>query len=85
MLLTEDQRVRIRAVGIDGDWCEGRIALASANGRSVAVVLAGALMIPGGVIAGVLPLIIDPEKETVTGLAGEEYELEYQPTSRPAS
>lgn len=77
-ILAQDNRVRVRRLR-DTDWCYGHVALASANGRSVAISLNGMVRTAdGGGIAGVLPLIVDDEAETVTGLDGTEYEVEVQ-------
>lgn len=77
MTLVANQLVRIRAAGSQNKWTQAVVQLASANGRSVALQLEDAVRLPdGGIIAGILPLLIDYDKETVTGLMGEEYEME---------
>ncbi len=77
VILKQGCLVRIRCLE-DDEWCEGIVALASSNGKSVAVTLDGMVRTSGGgIIAGVLPLIIDYETEKVTGLDGTEYEVEY--------
>lgn len=62
----------------EDEWCEGRVALVSANGKSVAFELTGGGVrtASGGLILCVLPVAVDYEAETFTGLDGTEYEVE---------
>jgi hypothetical protein len=74
--LFKGRRVRIRASTTD-EWCEGKVALISSNGRSAVFLIEGMVRAKGGYIGGgPLPLQIDPIEETVTGLDGMEYEVE---------
>lgn len=74
-ILRKGDVVRVRHVG-DSEWCIARVAIASANGKSVALYLDDAVRANDGIIAGVLPLNINFEAESVTGLTGDEYEIE---------
>lgn len=77
-ILTEGRRLRVRRLDTDDEWCEGHVVLASSNGKSVAVELRGGMVRTrdGGLIGCVLPLSVDYEQQTVTGLEGTEYEVE---------
>lgn len=67
--------VRVRQAG-DREWTMGTVILASPEGRAIVVRLAGAVRAGEGYVMNVLPLMIDYENETVTGLTGHEYEME---------
>lgn len=58
------------------DWAEGFVALAS--GTSVFVITSGIVRAGGGLLTGGVPLTVDYEKQTVTGLTGDNYEIEVQ-------
>jgi hypothetical protein len=76
-------RVRIRPAGSSNDeWNYAKVMIASENGRSIAVAPEECVMKTsvGAWLAGIVPLSIDFERETVTDLIGNEYELEYQPS-----
>lgn len=79
----QGDKIRLREKGSGGEWCEGTVALVSANGKSVGVELHGAVMLGHsaasslpGMVTGALPLIVDEEAGMVTGLMGEEYEVQ---------
>jgi len=74
--MTKGEVVRIRAAGTSDDWCGAVVMLVSPNGKSVGLMLDAMVRAPGGFIGGFLPLIVDAERETVTGLLGGEYEVE---------
>jgi hypothetical protein len=74
MGLTSGGRVRIRQIG--GDWCDATVLLLSPNGKSAPLELNGALRVNGGIMLNVCPVLTDDDAETVTGLMGEEYEIE---------
>ena len=75
--LLRGHRVRVRALGLNKDWCEAEVLIASKNGLAVALDLLGSgVWVAGGIIGGVLPLIIDPVAETITGLTGDLFELD---------
>ena len=74
--LAKGETVRIRALNSDSDWCPATVIVVSTNGVSVGLLLHGAVRAAGGMATGTLPLFIDYERETVTGLLGEEYEIE---------
>ena len=76
--MTKGEVVRVRAAGSSDDWCLGTVEIVSGNGKSVGLRLDGLVRAHGGVIAGFLPLLVDHEAERVTGLLGEEYEIEVQ-------
>ena len=77
MTLTKGQTVRVRLAGTSDEWCSGTEAVASQNGLSVGLWLDTAVRTSsGGFIAGALPLFVDYEKGSVTGLFGDEYEIE---------
>lgn len=65
--------VRVRNMG-DSEWTLGAIALCSKNGRSFAITLEGPVRGGGGIIAGVLPILVDNGR--ALGLTGDEYEIE---------
>jgi hypothetical protein len=69
-------RVRVRAAGTNDDWTGGVVVLASANGRSVGLLLDGMVRAKFGFIGRALPLTVDPAAGTVTGLDDQEYEME---------
>lgn len=71
--LKAGDEVRIRNAR-NGDWCLGVVILAS--NAAVAFELDGTVWSGNGLIAGVLPVFIDYERETVTGIFGDEYEIE---------
>jgi hypothetical protein len=72
--------VRLRIAGA-ADWTEGRAALVSENGRSIAVSLGGGVIRTpdGGLLLGVIPLIADYDAATLNDLYGNTYELEFSP------
>ena len=74
--MTRGEQIRIRASGSSDDWTLATVELVSANGVSVGLRLYGMVRAHGGFIASALPLLIDHEAGTVTGLLGEEYEIE---------
>ena len=74
-MLKRGDQVRIRRDRSD-EWCEGYVAFANENGLAVGVMLSGMVRAGNGYIAGALALTIDPEAETLTGLTGDEYEVE---------
>jgi hypothetical protein len=71
--------VRVRRRG-DDPWTDGRIALASDNGLSLAIWLDGAVRGGDGYIAVILPLIFDPVENAYIGVViPDRYELEAAP------
>lgn len=69
--------VRVRRIRSNDEWCVADVALCSKNMKSAALDLGdGFVWAAAGIIAGVLPLSIDLERETVKGLDGQEYEIE---------
>jgi hypothetical protein len=84
MTLTKGQTVRVRLAGTSDEWCLATVTVASENGMAVGLALESAVHTSsGGFIAGALPLLIDYEKELVTSLFGDEYEIE-MPDDAPA-
>lgn len=81
--LSKGSRIRVRRAGGSDEWSLAIIELISPNGKSVAARLldGGVRTGDGGLIIGMLPLMIDYERETITGLMGEEYDLEYDGTA----
>lgn len=75
-MLRQGETIRIRREDHSDEWCRAVVALASPNGRSVALRLEGAVRAGGGLIMGVLPLTIDYQRETVESLFGDAYEIE---------
>jgi hypothetical protein len=74
--LKHGDRVRVRQRSTD-DWTDAAVAVASdKQPASVMLLLDGPVRAGGGVVSNGLPLTIDYEKETVTGLFGGEYEIE---------
>jgi hypothetical protein len=74
--LKRGDRVRVRRDSGD-EWCEGAVVLVSENGKSVGLLLAGMVRAGSGYAGGTLPLLIDFEAETVSGvLTSDEYEIE---------
>jgi len=67
--------VRVRLFG-DTAWTLGKIGIASANGRSIAVVLDDVVRASGGVIANVLPLFLDEEQRFICPVTSGIYEIE---------
>jgi len=87
VLLRTGERIRVRPVigrSVCGDqighgaWSEGTVALASKNGKSVAVDLdeGAARTGDGGMFIGPLLLMVDYEQETVQDLRGGQWEIE---------
>ena len=77
MTLTKGQTVRVRLAGTSDEWCQATVALASGSGKAIGLDLESAVRTrSGGFIAGALPLLVDYEKESVTSLFGDEYEIE---------
>lgn len=78
MGLTTGQLVRVRMADTSDDWCLAAVSVASNSEpvQSIALTLYDMVRAVDGVIGGVLPLTIDYEKQTVTSLFGDEYELE---------
>lgn len=74
--LQQGDAVRVRRAGSNDEWCPGAVILISPLCVSVAVELYGAVRAGDGIVMGVLPLLIDRERETVTGLTGDAYEIE---------
>ena len=77
--LTRGMYVRVRHVDDAGEWCPAFVGLASdTNPSSVMLLLflRDAVRASGGVIVGALPVTVDYDAETVTGLTGDEYEIE---------
>ena len=76
--LQKGQRVRLRLAGASGEWVEGVVILASdGNPSSVGLLVEGMVRSHSGSwIGGGLPLVVDYERETVTSLLGDEYEVE---------
>jgi hypothetical protein len=69
--------VRVKAAGTSDEWCKGWVALASdTNPSSVAVMLHDMVRMGNGYVGGVLPIMVDYEAETITGLADDLYEME---------
>lgn len=76
VLLRRGDHVRVRRDPGD-EWCEGYVVVASESGVSIGLLLGGGMVRAGeGYIAGALPLIIDVEEGTATGLTGDEYFIE---------
>lgn len=66
--------VRIRRKGDDG-WTRGMVTLASENGKSIVIMMDGAVHAGDGVLVGVVPLSVD--NGVITGLFfPDEYEVE---------
>lgn len=75
--LHKDQLVRVRRFGHNEEWCPGTVCLVSGNGKSVLLSLDAAVRTnDGGLIAAALPLSLDHDAGTITGLDGTEYEVE---------
>jgi hypothetical protein len=86
MTLHKGQTVRVRLAGTSDEWCGATVAIASGNGISIGLWLDAAVRTSsGGFIAGLLPLFIDSEKQSVKGLFGDEYEIEVAQFERPYS
>jgi hypothetical protein len=58
------------------DWAEGFVALAS--GTSVLVMTSGIVRAGGGLMSGPIALTVNEDAGTISGLMGDEYELEVQ-------
>jgi hypothetical protein len=77
-LIAVGWRVRVRLFG-ESEWAYGTVAIASENRKSIGIALAGPVRsASGGLWVTFLPLILDHEKQTITGLDGGEYELEHR-------
>lgn len=83
-VLKKGDMVRVRLMGTEDEWCWAVVEIASVDGRSVALNLKGMVHGGGGVIAGMLPLNVDYEAETVTNLFGDEYEMEIRKSAEKA-
>lgn len=69
--------IRLRLAGSSDEWCPAAVVVASgAQPQSVALELTGVVRAGGGVAGGILPATVDYERETVTSLFGDEYEVE---------
>lgn len=76
--LAYGERARVRQID-DDEWCEGRVIMASTNikpQQSIGIALESAVRAGDGIIAGVLPLSVNYEDETVQGLTGDMYEID---------
>lgn len=70
--------VRVRMEG-DAEWIPAFVALASpSNPSSVMLMINGLVRAPGGYVGHALPLTINYESESVSGLLGGSYEIEVQ-------
>lgn len=79
MTLTKDAQIRIRRRSSSDDWTEALVAVASSGPgveQSVMVLLDGAVRAAHGIVAGCLPITVNYETEAVTGIDGQEYEVE---------
>lgn len=72
--------VRVRWTGRQ-EWINGKVVLASENGKSVAVELETPVARAGRFTAKYLPLSLD-ETGRCTDLTGDEYELEVKDSSQ---
>jgi hypothetical protein len=79
-MLKKGDRLRLRALGSDDDWCEAIVALASPNGQSLYLLLEGMVRSKDGFFKNGIPLIIDEEQGQVLDLFGGEYEVEVPDT-----
>lgn len=71
--------VRVRLNPGD-EWTEAFVALASnSNPASVMLLFDGAVRTSAGLVVGGLPLTIDYEKQAVSSLHGDSYEIEVRP------
>lgn len=74
--LQKGDRIRLRNRPSD-DWTDATVVLASSNGKSIGIEIHQPLRSGDGLYAGgAVPLIIDYERQTVSGLTGDQYEVE---------
>jgi hypothetical protein len=80
-MLVKGDIVRVRLAGHHHeDWTDARVALASENGKSLALELNGMVRTAdGGLIGGVLCLLVDLPAQTICGLDGSPYEILVSP------
>jgi hypothetical protein len=74
--LIKGERVRVRKLGTNDEWCYGEVILVSPNGAAVALGLEGIVRSGDGFITGIIPLNVDLKAGRVTGLTDDEYEIE---------
>ena len=77
-LLSAGDWVRVRLAGSHDEWCPALVATVSdTQPQSVAFELHGFVRSRAGAIVGIVLLVtIDYERETVTSVMGDEYEVE---------
>jgi hypothetical protein len=71
------EKLRLRKLGTNDEWCYAEVALVSPNGRAMALLLEGVVRGGTGFITGVLALDVDLEAGRITGMPlGDEYEVQ---------
>jgi hypothetical protein len=75
LMLKKGAAVRVRRDERD-DWTTGTVAIISANGASLGLMLDGPVRAGDGIIVGVLLLLVDYEARTITGPCGDDYQIE---------
>ena len=72
--IRQGDKVRVRAEA-GGEWCEAIVLLSSGTGAVALDLGDGMVRTTGEMIGGVLPLMINEEERSVTGLTGDRYEI----------